>query len=122
MSRPPDRPVSARLEELRQLREAGTPGPWRYDGGWPTIRAEASTYYGEFIAEVHKSNHGPEPAQDRPNAALIVAAVNALPALLDIAEAAAAHIEADPNGSMTENEKRMADALDRLNTEDGAGR
>jgi hypothetical protein len=92
---------------LRALRERATPGPWEYrpyeGDDWGFVRGpEQSSTIGplkplvavarpghqhDFDADAHR-RAGADPYE--PNAALITAAVNALPALLDAAEATAA--------------------------------
>ena len=68
------------MPDLRALLSAATPGPWTLDGrvAWCLTPPEAAGYDGEHDLVL-------EAFTDR-NAALIVAAVNALPALLDAPE------------------------------------
>lgn len=74
------------LPSLRKLLAEGTPGPWR-----------AGTHETWHVFAPHNDGFGPERVLLRMNehfpytndARLIVAAVNALPALLDVAERAA---------------------------------
>lgn len=75
-----------KLEQLRALLKAATPGPWRYSK--PYVR------YGQrhIICEVR--GQGTVADYDK-NALLIAAAVNALPHLLDVAEAAQRAVHAD---------------------------
>lgn len=65
------------IEALRRKLEAATRGPWQWstDGGI----VDVTSADGSCIAEDLRSE---------PNAALIVSAINALPALLAVAEAA----------------------------------
>ena len=67
------------LEELRELLSEGTPGPWRGvpRGGCAEIVATADQRLDLDIASVWSGHH---------DQAIIVAAVNALPALLRMAE------------------------------------
>jgi hypothetical protein len=76
------------LEELRELEAKATPGPWEaIPGGEPPHVIDGQTAFDVL---------GPYPLQDdagggwmtEENAALIAAMRNALPALLDVAEAA----------------------------------
>lgn len=75
----------ADLAALRALLEQGTPGPWEVD---PEVRtANICTIYHTADAQgwTHVSGEmgrNPDRAENTANAALIVAAVNALPALL----------------------------------------
>lgn len=64
--------------ELRRLLAEATPGPWRTEVGgqvWSWVRPNGR----RFVATTRYRTH----PEDAPNAALIVAAVNALPGLLD---------------------------------------
>lgn len=84
----PERPTKERLEELRAALKAGTPGPWStedastYDAGTNIeIGAKGGLYVASVLydaAFVNPSEH----ARGRADAALIVAAVNALSSLL----------------------------------------
>lgn len=91
-----DRMVSARdvLEKLRQLHLAATPGPWDSDRDeiWqfspdlgPSIRC---------VAFLHPTELDPVERHHEPDAALIAAARNALPALLKVAEEAQSALRA----------------------------
>jgi hypothetical protein len=77
------------LAQLRALLAAGTPGPWVEDWEW---RAHCYDY---FVSREGKSVGAGDcevaHAPDGKDAALIVAAVNSLGALLDVAEAAEAY-------------------------------
>jgi len=90
-------------DNLRTLLAAATPGPWRADGigveGYPLVSLEAHKEPGTF---------------SDPDAALIVAAVNALPLMLDVIEAARAVIARVPHGMATETEVGLDLALARL--------
>jgi hypothetical protein len=99
------------VTRLRQLEAQATPGPWRQErrevavGGWE---------YGSVF--IHDQDQ-------EANAALIAAARNALPQLLDVVDAARAHLTPRPiwkayEFAFTENTLRAAlAALDRQETE-----
>lgn len=81
------------LAELRRLEAAATPAPWSgskgLDSGCRVVRPRKALYgvdLGWYIATCHVSPSDGDNAAE--NAALIVAARNALPALLDRLEAA----------------------------------
>jgi hypothetical protein len=90
------------IERLRALLAEATPGPWRHGPlFWEAWATDADGAMTVRVAEVPHGGYDPEsdrmrgvfvdPGIDRsrePDAALIAAAVNALPALLDVAEAA----------------------------------
>ena len=70
------------IAKLRELLAAATPGPWRKDGYkdiWSGTDRETRQFLGAMACACETCET---------NAALIVAAVNALPALLAVAEAA----------------------------------
>ena len=69
--------MGSEIEKLRALLEAATKGPWEVDGdaNGDTWGRSGSIFVGHN--------------ESKDDAALIVAAVNALPALLDVCEAAA---------------------------------
>ena len=74
------------IDALEGLRAAGTPGPW-VEGGVGQFVKEANR--GDVVADLR---HGRKPYAD---AALIIAAVNALPALIaEVREAGARELEA----------------------------
>ncbi len=85
-------------DDLRALLAKATPGPWDADGWTGTVRGAGVQFTGEHDAVWAKDESGewtlicPTGLRDEPqsneNAQLIVAAVNALPALLDRLEAA----------------------------------
>ena len=76
------------VEQLRQLEQAATPGPWgaadggSFGGWWLSINGDPSN---RTLAAV--------PEGYLPDAELIAAARNCLPALLDIAEAAQEYVD-----------------------------
>lgn len=106
------------VEQLRQLEQAATPGEWRvetYEDGSGAFVVRGMQY---LIAEARPSDHG-----DQGNARLIAAMRNALPALLDIAEAAQDvvpstefldHIPGPYAYVRVDELKAVADALSRL--------
>lgn len=113
------------IERLRARLAEATPGPWRWvhDSGSTMLwNAEPvggpghvlTPYVCASCAEHGTPCLGPIPA----DAALIAAAVNALPALLDVAEAAAKSVEwGDVGGLLLDDVAALRAALDRL---DGA--
>ncbi len=89
------------IEELKQVLEAATPGPWRVviddDGnplsGRPSVMSSEEydcciIHWDGFVQEYFRSARGDK--EIHANARLIVEAVNNLPALLKVAEAARA--------------------------------
>jgi hypothetical protein len=107
------------IERLRALLAEATPGPWR-----------ARKWDAPRMVEVHAATKPPvvpwsgfddssrTKTEHDANATLIAAAVNALPALLDVAEAAAKSVEwADVGGLLPGDVTDVRAALDRL---DGA--
>lgn len=86
-----DRPLAETIAEGRRLIAEATKGPWHYG---PSRNCPGCFYIGQpahcvTLAHVHNF---PD-SQREANARIIVLAVNALPALLDVAEAAAAYQE-----------------------------
>jgi hypothetical protein len=65
------------IANLRRLLAEGTPGPWYYAGDIESVPLTIASF----------AYDGEPSTQYQRNAALIVAAVNALPALLDVVEA-----------------------------------
>ena len=92
-------------EELRRLLDAAAPGPWGQSvSGWYIDAAD-----GVAIADVHGISD-----QALSNAALIATAVNALPALLAVAEAAEHWRNAyESNDPSNESFELMCAALDK---------
>lgn len=73
------------LTEIEKLLAQATPGPWRHMAGvkWSWIDAPG---VGRWVADTHVPDNSKRyPAQEEANAALIVALVNAAPALLSAA-------------------------------------
>lgn len=62
-------------DALRKALAAATPGPWEHDGGWTVTAPSPEGWEGPYMVTMTD--------QCRADAALIVAAVNALPDLLD---------------------------------------
>ena len=79
----------SKIDELRLLLEAATPGPWEQGSAMPRMIGHASHdalqswWLVARLAKVERRKRG----KGVDDAALIVAAVNALPALLEAAEA-----------------------------------
>lgn len=89
---------------LRALLDAATPGPWTHGPlGWEVWNRDAD---GAMDTRVAGSWLLPQ------DAALIAAAVNALPALLDVAEAA--RLVFDHHNCHCPGHIAIRDALDRL--------
>lgn len=80
--------MSVDISKLRDLLAAATPGPWKPDYG--TVTSAVGDIIGADI-----SYGTPMLELDPANAALICAAVNALPELLAIAEAAGDYVDAE---------------------------
>jgi hypothetical protein len=107
-------------DDLRRLLEAATPGPWEWDGEGTLV----STGVADVVLWV--SSDGTEVESVNADAALIVAAVNALPGLLDrlelleaVAVAAQAFVSAldaalKDRGAWTLQEREIEAALSRL--------
>lgn len=96
------------IEELRRLREAGTPGPW--GRGWQATRWVFTSAPGAEPGS--QLSFGPMISDA--DAALIVAAVNNLDALLDIATAARDYSGWDVRQTPPEGAEALCAALDRL--------
>ena len=72
------------LTSLQKLVEAATPGPWRYRKGFPADKFEPKGYAYVQFGPTERAANGRGTDQLAPkDAALIVAAVNALPDLID---------------------------------------
>lgn len=102
------------IEELKQAIEAATPGPWitaadpsHYDSQSEIYRVED----GEFVAST-----GGKWDTLEANARLIVEAVNNLPALLKVAEAARGMLEAHPS-KRSLKAPALRKALEELNND-----
>ena len=93
--------IPALIAEGRRLIAQATPGPWDLPHlGDPSIACNCGTIFAGpeeiVVATVHeqaRNAQAPPCGVAAGNAALIVLAVNALPALLDVAEAAARDME-----------------------------
>ena len=70
------------MTELRRLLSEGTPGPWA--AGAETVQDSDHC----AVASCWLTHEGDHKDRSEQNARLIVAAINALPALLDVVEAA----------------------------------
>jgi hypothetical protein len=91
-------------DELRRLLAEADAGPIRFDG----FRLRPSS--GRAIADMRY-------AHNLPNVALIVGAVNVLPGLLDVVDAARGVVDSEPEPVFWDNMDALRDALARL---DGA--
>jgi hypothetical protein len=90
------------LQSLRAMMEAATPGPWKiHDRAGTTVLASDG-----YSATNTESNLFDSHARNSANAALIVAAINALPRLLSIAEAYEAS-HAAPEGDKGDAEELL---------------
>lgn len=81
-----------KLEQLRKLCEAATPGPWKYDwGNWEVEGPRPDRYpiCGlDSSARYHDADQAPNPVGAPADGEFIAAARTALPALLRVAQAA----------------------------------
>jgi hypothetical protein len=104
-------PSPAPVARLRELMAKATPRPWTHQGySFQTGMTHASGV-GGFTAGFQDDCSDQQIMQGIPNAALIVAAVNALPALLDVCEAAQAfRVSGVPHHAWV----RLWNALDAL--------
>ncbi len=85
--------MSIPLHELKRMMEAGTPGPWSYCDSEPVHGHPCMIRYaGGMLGHSPKESESPCGATlfRRSDAALIVAAINALPSLLAVVSAAQA--------------------------------
>jgi hypothetical protein len=74
------------IEEIKQALEAATPLPWEVDASCDygtAVCENGNSFIAAWTRSVHRQNY-----PHRANARLIVEAVNNLPALLKVAEAA----------------------------------
>jgi hypothetical protein len=80
-------------KRLRALLAEATPGPWRFGDAHPDelVVADSMTLAGATTVVCY----GEPDDEGKADAALIAAAVNALPALLDVAEAARDYLAHD---------------------------
>jgi hypothetical protein len=90
------------IADLRDLLAAATPGPW-------IVGVFHGCIFGPNYVAVADTVDG-----HVADAAIIVAAINALPALLDIAEAARAYLDTSPAQTGRVSEERLRVALARL--------
>lgn len=110
------------IKELKQALEAATPGPWNWhnDAHHPG-KYEWSIQPGVLEADGTDGTPGGDKI-DRANARLIVEAVNNLPKLLKVAEAAEEAVIAEDagfeavnnGGDLTLAAERMSDAVEAL--------
>jgi hypothetical protein len=107
------------MTDLRALLAAAMPGPWEHvplpfgDGPLP----EDALIFGPDGDSFVRVAWNPGLDNDQyADAALIVAAVNALPALLDVVDAAREYVERLPDSRDTALESDLAEALARLET------
>jgi len=108
-------------EELRRLLQAATPGPWQAEfasshvGGKSEITEWFVRRDGDDVAIAADIIDPHDDQPSKANAALIAAAVNALPALLAVAEAAEHWRNAyESNDPSNESFELMCAALDAL--------
>lgn len=85
------------LTELKRLRDEATPGEWEYKAHPGVALPMLHIYCGDGKGTAH---HDRSPLEAAANAALIVAAVNALPKLLEMAEACGKLLKAIDAGRM----------------------
>jgi hypothetical protein len=115
--------MTTTTNELRRLLSEATPGPWQAEfaslhvGGRLEITEWFVRLDGDDVAiaaDIVDPRNDDKPS--KANAALIAAAVNALPALLAVVEAAEAHREALWNDDYKLSQKRKAnEALGAMN-------
>ena len=86
------------LDKLKELQAAATPGPWVVGGSY-TVRTMRSSL--DWIARVRDRHHSHADSEDAANAKLIVTLHNALPDLIEVAEAAKASRDWINAGKMT---------------------
>ena len=79
--------MSDTLRRLRELEAAATSGPW-VDEGDGCISSVRTGFWNACVCMMERSFHGSDWTNPDRDAALIAAMRNALPALLDVAEAA----------------------------------
>lgn len=107
------------ISNLRALIEKATPGPWAWDSpaNWCGIsdRVAPAANMGQVIATVDTSGWGKR--RGNTNSALIVAAVNNLPSLLDIAEAVRALRDGGDLDPEYGPDVKVLAALDALETD-----
>lgn len=115
------------IARLRELLKAGTPGPWAYvfDGDGYALTDSPDVPRGRMTPDPSRVVQIGE-THDEPDAALIAAAINALPALLDVVEAAneahncVDHVDnccrdwCDPCRCGAESQDRLRRALDAM--------
>lgn len=98
------------IERLKELQAAATPGPWVVGGSY-TVRTMRSSL--DWIARMRDRHHSHADSEDAANAKLIVTAINALPALLEVAEAAK-WVRETTNHAYVLNQAAVKGALKRL--------
>ena len=86
--------MGSEIEKLRALLASATPGPWHVGTEGMRI-AKMDDYAGTSVRVNLSKGRDPRAEDSSLDAALIVAAVNALPALLDVCEAAEACRDAE---------------------------
>lgn len=106
------------LEGLEKLLTAATPGPWRIADMWGyASETIAAGHAAQYVAVAEMGNDGePRHGRERDDAALIVAAVNALPTLLSTIRDLEARVEA-----MREALKNLVDAADEAANAENIG-
>ncbi len=90
------------LKRLRRIAEAATPGPWAFRNNLG-CKAIGQRVNRQTLDPVAHTPGRQDEGEDRANARLIVDMRNALPALLDVAEAArevSAHLDTDAHGCL----------------------
>jgi hypothetical protein len=98
------------LKRLRALEKAATPGPWAVEDGKSVV-----AMFGDV--DVYAQSVSSTRAVDESDAALVAAARNALPLLLDVAEAAQKHDNdwgVDIDCESIRNVRAALDALAKL--------
>lgn len=101
------------IERLKELMAAATPGPWIVGGSY-TVRTMRSAL--DWIARMRDRHHKHDDEEDKANAALIVAMHNAIPDLIELAEAVKLYKEMAYENHAN-NYARMCVALAKLEGE-----
>ena len=83
---------------LRELEKAATPGPWRVGAIEPTAIVVGDAWRGQVLARLDLTNQGSVGFTEA-DRTLIAESRNALPLLLDVADAARAYHQARRTGS-----------------------
>ena len=103
-----------KLAEIKAALEAATPGPWEVDASsdyGTAVCENGNSFIAAWTRSMHRQNY-----PHRANARLIVEAVNNLPKLLKVAEAARGMLEAHPS-KRSLKAPALRKALEELNND-----